>query len=80
MDEEERQRTRSMRFEDPLWKAMREQTIATGESISDVTREFWRWRLRLPGAKFPRRPREIRAWRGGGGGSWGGESAEPPGS
>lgn len=47
---------RSLRIPDDLWTDLTAQTEAEGLEIAAVTREFYAWWLRRPGAKLPDRP------------------------
>lgn len=41
---------------DALWTDLDHAAKATGSDRSKVTREFWEWFVRRPGAELPERP------------------------
>lgn len=47
---------RLIRAEQNVWDTFGEACGMAGKDRSAVTRDFWRWYARLPGAKLPRRP------------------------
>ena len=47
---------RSLRMPDELWDDLVAKAEAEGVEIAGLTREFYAWWLRRPGAKLPRRP------------------------
>lgn len=47
---------RSLRIADELWDAVVAQAVAEGVEVAGLTREFYAWWLRRPGAKLPKRP------------------------
>lgn len=42
--------------DDHLWHAFGAACDAAGRDRSEMTRQFWRWYARLPGARLPKRP------------------------
>jgi hypothetical protein len=47
---------RSLRVADELWDAVVAQAAAEQVEVAGLTREFYAWWLRQPGAKMPKRP------------------------
>ncbi len=49
---------RGIRIADDLWNAFVAATDAAGTNATAVSREFYAWYVRKPGAKMPKRPAE----------------------
>lgn len=46
----------AMRFDDDLWSDLKRQAATEGVTVNGITRDFYEWWLRRPGAKLPKRP------------------------
>jgi hypothetical protein len=47
---------RGLRIADDLWAGLTAATEAEGTNATELTRDFYAWYLRKPGAKMPKRP------------------------
>lgn len=47
---------RGIRIADDLWTEVGAATRAQGTDVTALTRDFYAWYLRRPGAKMPQRP------------------------
>lgn len=50
---------RGIRITDELWTALTAAAKAEGTDATSLTRDFYSWYLRRPGARLPKRPPEV---------------------